>query len=424
MLDAAHVAGGIRVNGAEQTIVDRVFVAHYASGSHGILGDIEAGFSNELLVSESFFAEFDWGEPGFNDTSLQNGTGIEMRFYDSHFTNVIVRCTKVGIVEAGGGNVYQNVHVYATCNKNGPANVAPGMIIAPGAEATRISGANFDDSPLVVMSPVDLLLTNSIFYGLSGLVFAPQQEAIAWGRGVLVTGNTFRGTPYAPNPTIAYDTSKGSLDIARLSGFIIADNSFSEGAQARTTRATAVVGVAVAPGGAPPCEQRAFAGVANLTGALIFAPLGQAPPVRHAPAVAEVIARVAAAAVASAAASASASTEKAFSAPPLRGAAARGEASAAAAAAAVVSERLPPQQQSLPFPPGIASISGAISLANPPAGVFGVFNAVPTPGAFGILNVSAAVVGGAAGGGECPGFTGVVTIVVDQGAPSSTSSAA
>ena len=136
MLDAAHVAGGIRVNGAEQTIVDRVFVAHYASGSHGLLGDIEAGFSNELLVSESFFAEFDWGEPGFNDTSLQNGTGIEMRFYDSHFTNVIVRCTKVGIVEAGGGNVYQNVP--AGSSRGRPAS-ASACASGVDTSATRIS---------------------------------------------------------------------------------------------------------------------------------------------------------------------------------------------------------------------------------------------------------------------------------------------
>lgn len=40
---------------------------------------MQFGMGHELTIADSFFAEFMWGETGFNDTSLQNGTAIEVR---------------------------------------------------------------------------------------------------------------------------------------------------------------------------------------------------------------------------------------------------------------------------------------------------------------------------------------------------------
>jgi hypothetical protein len=379
VLDAAGRCGGIRVNGAEQTTIDRVFVVHYAT--FGLLGDNAAGQSNELLVSTSYFAEKQWNEPGFNSTAAQNGTAIHMKFCDSHFTNVIVRCTLIGIYDEGGGNAYQNVHVYSTCNKGSPENVATGVVLA--AEGMRLSGCNFDDSPVLVTSAVDVLISNSVFYGYSGLIFAPLQAAIPWARGVIVTGNLFQGTSYAPNPTILYDTSRGSIDASRLSGYVVSDNAFSLGAPVRATRGTAVIPVALPAGGAPPCA--AFAAVIDVSETLIFHPPAPAPAhLVHAPAVAAALARCAAAA------------------PP----------AAAAAAAAVAASPLLPS----PFSPGLASITGTFTLTGAGAGEFGVFNAAPTP-AFGVVNVSAARVSLGGQPSACPALTGAITLSFDSASP-------
>jgi hypothetical protein len=99
-LDNAHVGGGMRVDAILQSVVDDVFFLHY--GSVGLHGDDKAGQGHELLVVNAVFAEFMWGEPGYNVTAAQNGTAIFMSFPDSHFYSIIIRCTRVGGWRAGG----------------------------------------------------------------------------------------------------------------------------------------------------------------------------------------------------------------------------------------------------------------------------------------------------------------------------------
>ena len=378
VLDAAGRCGGIRINGAEQTTVDRTFVVHYATV--GLFGDNAAGQSNELLVSSSYFAEKQWGEQGFNVTAQQNGTGIHMKFCDSHFTSIIVRCTLVGVLDEGGANVYQNAHIYSTCNKAGSENVAVGMIVA--AEGLRIAGCNFDDSPVLVHAFADLLLSGSVFYGLSGLIFAPLEPGIKWARGLLVTGNAFVSTPYAPNPTIHYDTRGGWLDVSMLNGIVVADNAFGEGAAPRATRATMVVPVAAPAGGAPPCA--GFSTSVNFSDTLIFCP-PPAPAVRHAPAVAAALANAAARA--------------------------RGGAQHERGAAPVETN----ENAGLLFPPGISSITGAFTLTSAALGEFGVFNAGPSA-EFGVLNVTAGSISSMPQA-TCGAILGALSLTVDQAAP-------
>lgn len=70
-----------------------------------------------------------------------------MRFPDSNFLNIVIRCTRVGVVDLSGSNSWQNLHIYATCNKDpSGANVAVGFYA--GGSQTRIGATYFDDSPV------------------------------------------------------------------------------------------------------------------------------------------------------------------------------------------------------------------------------------------------------------------------------------
>ena len=110
-LDGAHVACGARVDGVVQFDVSGVFFLHYAV--YGLHGADARGASHELMVGDCFFAEFMWGEPGFDDVAQQSGTAIwlEEQFYDSNFYDSIIRCTRVGIVNLAGANLFHGIHV-------------------------------------------------------------------------------------------------------------------------------------------------------------------------------------------------------------------------------------------------------------------------------------------------------------------------
>jgi hypothetical protein len=133
-----------------QVTLSQTFLLHYSS--YGVWGDDAHGASHELLVSQCFFAEYMWGEPGFDNVARQNGTAIFLapQFYDSNFYGSIIRCTRVGVVNMAGANLWHGMHIYSTCNKDpSGGNVSVGMLSAAWGQ-TRISSCYFDDSPLVV----------------------------------------------------------------------------------------------------------------------------------------------------------------------------------------------------------------------------------------------------------------------------------
>jgi hypothetical protein len=274
-IDMQRRGGGVRVNAAESTVVRGVKVVHYSTW--GLLGDDAAGKSNELFVLDSEFAEYMWSEKGFNDTAAQTGTGVEMRFYDSHFYNTIIRCTRVGVVDSAGSNLYHGVHIYSTCNKDpGGANVAVGMLLS--GEGTRVHACNFDDSPLVVTALVDQLIQGNIFYGLANLTLAPDARSAPLSRAI-VTGNAFRGTPYAPAPAAHFDArASGALPPAALRGLNVADNSFSNASVARATRVALALRVTLPAAPARPCPLAAPV-LVDAAARLLFAPPPPAPPV-------------------------------------------------------------------------------------------------------------------------------------------------
>lgn len=239
ILDNNHVGGGIYTDTALQNVVDNVFFLHYKT--MGIYGGSVYGMGHELLVSSSVFAEYMWGEPNFNITANQNGTAIFMTYPDNNFYNVIIRCTRVGIVNRAGANLYHGVHIYSTCNKDPDgSNVAIGYL--SDASQNRITNCYFDDSPLVLADIWSGTITNNLFFGLSGLIFAPQLHS-TWINSVLIKNNVFTSTSYSTpfGPRITYDTTNGTIDTYQLSDVVITDNMFSLPKLEQSTRVTSTV---------------------------------------------------------------------------------------------------------------------------------------------------------------------------------------
>lgn len=97
IIDMQHAGGCARFDDTLQSTVTNMFCLHYSSW--GVLGDnkvrgdaipwgavlasrlppeLQFGMGHELTVADSTFAEFMWGEPGYNVTAQQNGTAIEV----------------------------------------------------------------------------------------------------------------------------------------------------------------------------------------------------------------------------------------------------------------------------------------------------------------------------------------------------------
>jgi hypothetical protein len=280
-LDSNHTGGGMRVDNVVEVTVRSLFFLHYSS--FGIWGDDAHGASHELLVTESFFAEFMWGEKGFDTIALQNGTGIYLapQFYDSNFYNSIIRCTRVGVVNHAGANLFHGLHIYSTCNKDPlGVNVAVGMLNVAWGQ-TRVDNCYFDDSPLVIVSAHDLVVKNSLVYGLGSIIFAPTSGASA--SGAFVSNMVFSNTPYSGlGPTIHYDTTLG-LYTALTNGVVVASNggSAEDRAPIRTTRPTATV-LAVCNSTTTPQRPIASASVSvslDLRPFLLFLPNASTTPI-------------------------------------------------------------------------------------------------------------------------------------------------
>lgn len=239
-VDMQHAGGCWHFDGALQVTLTDSFCLHYSN--YGILGSESGahGQGHELMVTSTFFAEFMWGEPGFDDITKQTGVGIWMDFPDSQFRDIIIRCTRVGVVSRAGANLWSGLHIYSTCNKNPDGyNVSVGFL--SDAWQTRIHNCYFDDSPLVDTMLYGTTVSDSLIYGLSGLIIAPQSANVQ-PRGLFITHNVFTTTSYAA-PTIHYDCGNGTVDATGLVNVVVAENSYDEEASERATRVTATVAV-------------------------------------------------------------------------------------------------------------------------------------------------------------------------------------
>lgn len=82
----------------------------------------------------------------------------------------------------GGASVITNSHIY-----NGGTEALLGNL---GAEAVKVTGSYFDGCGVVLLRPVAVSITNSLFLGGVGIELRSTFPG-AWCAGNLITGNQF-----------------------------------------------------------------------------------------------------------------------------------------------------------------------------------------------------------------------------------------
>lgn len=283
-IDMQHSGGCARFDDTLQSTVTNLFCLHYSSW--GVLGDdqVMRQIAGDLGLALTVLASRDsmvWATSSPSPTRFsRNSCGVnraimsphcrtaprsrcarssvtsipiadahfatpfQMRFPDSNILNVVIRCTRVGVVDLSGSNSWQNLHIYATCNSASSVTAAdsdlsysccrPPLPMSPedpsgsnvavgfyaGGSQTRIGASYFDDSPvcgeghrgaasaaaermrllyspqLIVPAHMWLLtLTDSLFYGLSDLVVAPLSPNVT-PVGLMASRNIFSYTDY------------------------------------------------------------------------------------------------------------------------------------------------------------------------------------------------------------------------------------
>lgn len=228
IVDNQHRGGGFMFSSPLQVQIDNAFFSHFAT--HGVYCNETGG--HELLLANSFFEEFHWGEPGYNTSSAKTATAIELVQPDSSILNVIIRCAKKGIVSSSTSNLIESTHIYTTCNH---ADLPAENTICFDVKGARVIDS-YVDNCIFRVTELDygLVLSGTQFFGVAQLALAPQKQNAPLS-GMRIVNNIFNSDAEA-TPRLWVDTSKGSLDAGRISNVTIADNN-----HARGTRATARV---------------------------------------------------------------------------------------------------------------------------------------------------------------------------------------
>lgn len=163
--------GAVQLTNPLRVTIARVFMIHFATiGIHVLKG-------HEVHVTDSFLGEFEWGESGSGTggkTTNTTGTAIQIDGQDHWISDIVIFYSHRGVVLNGGALVLSNTHIY---NNGDEALYVAG-------HAVRVLGCYFDFSRVVVVDPVAVDISHSLFLGGTGV------EIRSSGTGALVSGLT------------------------------------------------------------------------------------------------------------------------------------------------------------------------------------------------------------------------------------------
>ena len=108
------------------------------------------------------------------DIDRKTGTGIKIDFPDSHFRNTVITCSRAGVVNRAGSNVFHMLHIWTSCTGNAPYSANNTIAFADeSGGGTRISDSYFDNAVVRISGYRGSTLTNSLFNGGARLELAP-----------------------------------------------------------------------------------------------------------------------------------------------------------------------------------------------------------------------------------------------------------
>eukprot|EP00729_Bicosta_minor_P006713 gene6713-35339_t len=186
MLDCSRRGGGLSLDNVLRAHLFHLYVVHYTTVG------IAVSKGHEVHIESGFLGEWIWGEDGPDTGTNLTGTAIEVDGQDHWITDVVIFSGLHGIVLNGGASVITNSHIY-----NGGTEALLGNL---GAEAVKVTGSYFDGCGVVLLRPVAVSITNSLFLGGVGIELRSTFPG-AWCAGNLITGNQFiisSGNAYPP----------------------------------------------------------------------------------------------------------------------------------------------------------------------------------------------------------------------------------
>ena len=199
MLDCGRRGGGLSLDNVLRAHLFHLYVVHYTTVG------IAVSKGHEVHIESGFLGEWIWGEDGPGVGTNLTGTAIEVDGQDHWITDVVIFSGLHGIVLNGGASVITNSHIY-----NGGTEALLGNV---GASAVKVTGSYFDGCGVVLLRPVAVSITNSLFLGGVGIELRSTFPG-AWCAGNLITGNQFiissAQTP-GPWPTIVVNETAGKF---------------------------------------------------------------------------------------------------------------------------------------------------------------------------------------------------------------------
>ena len=202
--------------------------------------DIEGG--HEVMVHESWFGEFYWGNPpAFNVSVFNNTVGILINGNDHVITDVIVFSSQIGIQVNGGANLVSGAHTWNCATKRG------GRGIVSTFRNTRLEGIYMDFTDFTVVDPSATVVSDSFFLGGGRIELVPGSKATV--TGLDLRDNTFwdpygltDGATVITNTTSPWSSGKSfsSVTDASMSGTMIQPGTIFRPLSPRVTRTVKV----------------------------------------------------------------------------------------------------------------------------------------------------------------------------------------
>lgn len=220
MLDCERSAvGALNFDNSLRVHLSQIYVMHFPGIGIHVTG------GHEVHVSHCYLGEYRWGEQ--RQVEAVTGTAIQIDGQDHWISDTIIFSSLYGIVLNGGASIVTNTHIY-DCGDAAvalPQRMMEAAVYVKG-NSVRLVGNYFDYSPVVLVDPVAVHVTQSLFLGGVG-VEVRSSGPDAFVSGLQVTHNEFvsSGTD-DPRPWEPIRVNESAGSFATVNETAVVDNSF------------------------------------------------------------------------------------------------------------------------------------------------------------------------------------------------------
>ncbi|XP_065869262.1 polygalacturonase QRT3 isoform X2 [Euphorbia lathyris] len=198
LFDSSFRGGGILIIESARIRIHDCFFLHFTT--QGIL--VEKG--HETFISSCFLGQ-NSTIGGDKDEKHYSGTGIDIRGNDNGITDVVIFSAAIGIQLRGQANLVTGVHCYNKATSFGGI----GILIQMGASLNRIDNCYLDFTAIILEDPIQVHVTNGLFFGDANVVLKSIKGKIS---GVNIVDNMFNGDSSKMVPIVKLEGSFRDID--------------------------------------------------------------------------------------------------------------------------------------------------------------------------------------------------------------------